>query len=682
MNPLSAMLPTGSLAVCPARWTSLWRGALAAMLLIFGVNSNSAAPHSKTNDLTDLSLEALMEIDVPKVSSASKFEQKATEAPAIVTVINSEQIKNQGYRTLADVLQSAPGFNVSSDRNYSFVGVQGLSLGDFNSRILLLVDGHRQNNNLTGGAYVDNSFILDLDLIDHVEIIQGPNAVLYGNNAFFGVVNVVTKKADQIDGAEVSGEYGKFESYRARATFGKNFTNGLELILSGSMQGNDGAEQLYFPDFDSPISNQGLARNLDGESSWSAFSSARYGCLSLEAAFNHREKDNPTAQYFTSFNVPGLTTKDDRGFVNLKLSKEIPGVFDVLAQVYYDYAAHSIGYPFGPPPAGPFYSEEEVGQWGGVELQLSKHLWEKHLITVGAEYRNDFSQTDLVYEPATHTKFTDTQSDRESYGIYAEGDFELLKELHLNSGVRYDQYGNYSPAVDPRVALIYNPFEHSTIKAIYGTAFRAPNFLELSDPRFKNINPEDITSYDLVLEQEICRNLRASASGFYNRMNDLIVFTDGKYQNIDVESEGIEFALQGAWQNGISGRASYTLQDARNLSTSLTLPDSPHNLVRLNLTAPLIKDKVFASLEFQFTDQRSTLFTTATGQTLPGQNVGAYNIVNFNVFSKNLIKGLEISASIYNLFDERYSDPASTQHLQAQLPQDGRSFRFKLTYHF
>ena len=156
------------------RWIiCLW---LAASFSV--VQADQTQTNKLTANLGELPLESLMQLEVPVVSSASKFMQKATEAPASVTVISSEQIQRYGYRTLADVLQSVPGFNVSYDRNYSFVGVRGVSLGDFNSRILLLVDGHRVNNNLTDGAFVDTAFILDMDLVDHVEIIRGPSAVL------------------------------------------------------------------------------------------------------------------------------------------------------------------------------------------------------------------------------------------------------------------------------------------------------------------------------------------------------------------------------------------------------------------------------------------------------------------------------------------------------------------------
>ncbi|HTL17244.1 MAG TPA: Plug domain-containing protein, partial [Patescibacteria group bacterium] len=134
-------------------------------------------------DLTELPLETLMSLDVRVVYGASRLEQKTVDAPSSITIVSSEEIKKHGYRTLGDILASVQGFYVSYDRNYSFLGTRGVNLGDFNDRILLLVDGHRVNNNFTDGAFIDSAFILDIDLIDRVEIIRGPGSAIYGNNA-------------------------------------------------------------------------------------------------------------------------------------------------------------------------------------------------------------------------------------------------------------------------------------------------------------------------------------------------------------------------------------------------------------------------------------------------------------------------------------------------------------------
>src|SRR4030042_6440423 len=142
-------------------------------------------------DLTQLGIEELMEIEVATVYGASKYEQKVTEAPSSVTVITADEIKKYGYRTLADILRSVRGFYVTNDRNYSYVGCRGFARpGDYNSRVLVLVDGHRINDNVYDSVLVGLEFILDVDLIDRVEIIRGTSSSLYGTAAFFAVINI------------------------------------------------------------------------------------------------------------------------------------------------------------------------------------------------------------------------------------------------------------------------------------------------------------------------------------------------------------------------------------------------------------------------------------------------------------------------------------------------------------
>src|SRR5262245_36994017 len=145
----SAHLAAGS-----AWMLNFLRGFLLSLLLICPAGLVRAAEsaqvrHSPDNsdfpDITEL---------VNMVYAASKKNQPASEAPSAVTVVGSDEIKKYGYRTLADVLRSVRGLYVSFDRNNSFLGTRGFNRGDFNSRVLLLVDGHRMNNNLSDGALI------------------------------------------------------------------------------------------------------------------------------------------------------------------------------------------------------------------------------------------------------------------------------------------------------------------------------------------------------------------------------------------------------------------------------------------------------------------------------------------------------------------------------------------------
>ena len=128
-------------------------------------------------ELSNLSLEELADLPIDSVYGASSYNQKVTEAPSSITIVTSDEIQRYGYRTLADILRSVRGFYVTYDRNYSFLGVRGFSRpGDYNARVLLLVDGHRLNDNIFGAALIGTEFPLDVDLIERVEIIRGPSS--------------------------------------------------------------------------------------------------------------------------------------------------------------------------------------------------------------------------------------------------------------------------------------------------------------------------------------------------------------------------------------------------------------------------------------------------------------------------------------------------------------------------
>jgi len=109
-------------------------------------------------------------------------------------------------------------------------------------------------------------------------------------------------------------------------------------------------------------------------------------------------------------------------------------------------------------------------------------------------------------------------------------------------------------------------------------------------------------------------------------------------------------------------------------------------MVKLNLTVPLYRDKIFAGVEFRFVSSRLSLDNTtdAAGQplTVQGTTAGSYGLVNLTLFSQKLVKNLEVSASIYNLLNRQYEDPATLFHVQDTIQQDGRSFRVKVTYRF
>ncbi|MGH9369969.1 MAG: TonB-dependent receptor plug domain-containing protein [Vicinamibacterales bacterium] len=201
-----------------------------ALLLLLALAPPASAQAQSA--LPDLSLEELMKLDSGQVFGASERLQPVTEAPASVSFVTGEEIARYGYRTLADVLRSVRGMYVTDDRNFSFIGTRGFGKpGDYNSRILLLVNGHRVNDNVFGQAEIGAEFGLDPAMIERVEIIRGPASSLYGDSAFFAVVNVITKTGGSLGGGSIALEAGTLGTQLTRALRGRQMlTAGAEFI--------------------------------------------------------------------------------------------------------------------------------------------------------------------------------------------------------------------------------------------------------------------------------------------------------------------------------------------------------------------------------------------------------------------------------------------------------------------
>ena len=201
-----------------------------------------------------------MRIEVQRVFGASERLQPVTEAPSSVTIVTADEISRYGYRTLADILRSARGFFVSNDRNYSYVGARGFArAGDYNTRVLLLINGHRFNDNVYDQAAIGADFGVDVAMMERVEIIRGPASSLYGTSAFFAVVNVITRNGASINGVSVHVDAGPHGTTMARISGGRRFANGVDLAVSSTVEGNSGEKHLYFPAFDTPETNHGVS---------------------------------------------------------------------------------------------------------------------------------------------------------------------------------------------------------------------------------------------------------------------------------------------------------------------------------------------------------------------------------------------------------------------------------------
>jgi outer membrane receptor protein involved in Fe transport len=638
----------------------------------------SAHPDEPAN-LTATPLDDLVNM---KVYGASKFSQRALEAPASVTVVSAADIRIYGYRNLADILRSIRGLYTTYDRNYYYLGVRGFGRpGDYGSRVLILVDGARINDNVYDSAAIGLDFPVDVDLIDRVEFVPGPGSSLYGSNAFFGVVNVVTKRGRDLQNVEMAGAAQSYGTDKERLSLGHRFDNGLDVLLSASRYSSNG-QNFYYPQFDSPTTNNGRARGLDGEDNGNWFARLGYGGWSLEAIFNDRRKDVPTGEYDTLFGVPGTYSRDRRTYVNLEYQAPLPWRSEVLARLSYGQNLYDSQYRY----TGYTNVDSARGQWLGGEVKLFSEEFEGHKLIGGGEFQINLRQDQGNFNRPANTFNLDERHSGDRYGFYLQDEMGLLEGLKFNGGLRYDHYSTFGGTVNPRLALIYQPWRDTAVKFTYGTAFRAPNEFELyyrADPPDgakpnPDLNPERIETFELGIESQLAGWLLTGSLFRYeldqvieqvrDPADQLLMFVNEGAARID----GVSTEAERVFESGVRLRTSYSFQYAEDLETDHWLTNSPKHLFNVNLSAPLYEDYLRLGWDSQYTSARKTL----RGET------GGYFLGNLTLTAQKFVPGLEVSASVYNLFDVRYRDPVGDFLRQDSIEQNGRNFRVKAILRF
>ena len=447
-------------------------------------------------------------------------------------------------------------------------------------------------------------------------------------------------------------------------------------------------DDLYFAEFDTPDQNNGVARGLDGERAHTFFGKASGRGFTFTAGHVDRTKDVPTGSFGAVFNRPN-DTRDTQTFANLGYARDAaPGV--LLATNVFWGRADYIG--IGPYPDDTGAPRRNVdgshAVWYGANAHATVTGIAGHKLVAGIEgqrnaRRNQFSFNEAPYESVLDDRRTDSR-----WGVYADDEIALRDGLILNAGLRYDHDSVIGSRVSPRAALIAHPGERNTVKVIYGTAYRSPNAYELyygfpgeggmqANP---GLRAEVIRSQELVWEHMQDAYGKLTASLFRNRMDDLI--TQGldaetgmlMFRNTDrATARGVELAGERAFSAGARVRASYTWQLARD-GAGAWLVSSPRHLAKLAATIPLGAMPARLGNEVQCASNRRTEHAMA----------GGYCVANLTLTSQPPARGQHLgwAASVYNLLDRRYADPAGPAFVQESLGRQGRTVALRLDYDF
>jgi len=647
-----------------------------------------AGADMETGDIRALSpipLEELMQMRV--VTAASKFAQPISDAPSSAVVLTASDIRDHGWRTLADALATLPGLYVTSDRNYTYLGARGfLRPGDYNSRFLLLVDGMRINDAVYDQALIGTEGLVDMDMVKRIEFVPGPGSAVYGSNALFGVINVVTRDGSGLSGVQGAVTAAGQGERKARTSYGWHGQNGADLLLSASAFNRAGRD-LYYPEFDAPETNNGIARYLDWDRAQNFLAKGSFGGVTLTASHVARTKGIPTGSFGAVFNTPNQT-RDTQTIIGLAWNRQLAPALALAVQLQSGQADYE-GPGWYPDIEG--VVRQNVDGAHARWYEASAHATLTNLpgqkIVIGAELGRDAHRDQYNYNRQPYELLLQDHRDAMRRAVFVEDEIRLPAGFLVNAGVRYDDREDPDMhRFSPRVAVVYKATPSDTVKLIAGSAFRAANAYEmyyalpemagglLPNP---NLRPEKIATRELVLEHVLAGGGHATLSLFRYAVDDLISqqVEPGTgmliFRNIDhADARGLEAALDRDF-GPVRLRASYSWQLARGTG-GVPLIDSPRHLAKANLTAPLGWRGGRVGAELQ-----------CSGKRLADQGAaGGYCVANVTLSALRLLPRTELSLSAYNAAGKRYADVAGPAFVQTALAREGRTLAAKLDWRF
>lgn len=613
--------------------------------------------------------DALADLLQVNVDAASRYAQPLAETPAAASVLPATDWQLHGETTLAEALSGLRGLHLSNDRNYTYLGLRGLGRpGDYNSRVLLLVDGSRHNDPIYDQAYLGHDAPVDLDWIKRLEFVPGPASAQYGANAFLGIIQAVTYDGGDLNGTRVLADAGSGRHGRVGVMAGYQPDAEREWFAAYSGGRTPGGD-LYLPAH--AASNGGWARGLDAESWEKAYFKYRWGGWRLSAQVNSREKDLPTGAYGSLFAQPGTRTLDQSARLELAYDGELASGWQQQARLSLQTFRFNGDYRF----LDADNRDQARAQSRVASYQLQWQGMTNHRWVVGVEAQHDlrllqrnFDVSGLPGDPDAEQAVFAINRPEKRQGFYLQDEWRLAPQWRFNAGVRHDLRDGFAAQTSPRLALIYRPLPRLALKTLLGQAYRPPNqyeryytdgeVLQKANPA---LQPERIRSAELVAElalgQEDGKLHRLSAGLFDNRIKDLIdQVTDPQdgllvFRNQQaVRVQGVETEYEAYLSSGMHWRANLSWQEAR-LVAGGRLANAPRLLANLRTSWPLGGlgwPGWTAAADWQGLSSRRS----ASGARVPGAG-----LVHLTLISRDLGDAGQWRLTVRNLFDQRLLDP-------------------------
>ena len=664
------------------------------------------------DQLYRMSLRELLEV---KSTVASRTEKTTAQSPSSVTVYRQADFRRMGVTTLEELLNFVPGIRTSRlDHIATPPTVRGHRSGVSANDILVLLDGIRLNDPVEGGAFKNAPYI-NLDTLSQVEVIRGPGSALYGSNALSGVINLIS----QTGVSEIKLAAGNHNSQALSLQWHPALDNAaLDIALTGYQDGGND-----YPAFFDFFGEREPTRDpVDGYDAKARFT---MGGLALKLGYQYRNRQR--------FVFGGSQGGDDGPHRLLSKNAYVQLAYEARPSAGLDYRIYGEQTRFywdalvriAPAEFAGWSDNADIDLIGG-NVRTSYHRragldgqWlprDNHRLRFGLVYREETTDTNsfqgnfnsqvleesggsvLLPTPGEVNRgfhvddsgeftFID-KTERHMWGAYLQYETQLLQQLALTAGLRHDNYQNVGASNSFRGSLLYQFNPATTLKLLYGQAFRAPTIGETSFNRSSivvgnpNLAPESVDTLEWVINYRQ-PSWQWNLTWYDSRVSDVIkpVFVEGALENFNaLQSQNAGHQDLRGWETELIT----SLGDAWQLRGGLS------KAIDADETA-VAKELAFLALNYQYGRWNLNLNGYYHGRVVSrtAEMLGTNHNIELGSYWKcntNLRYRLSDDTTVFlktdNLFDRHFLTYTDTAGLETGLPTRGRLISLGLSSRF
>lgn len=697
-------------------------------IALFPLQLHAAAPELES--LFNLSLEELSRIDVVEVASGTP--QSVSSASSTVSVVHKSQWQAMGATTLAQVLTTLPGFNVSLSQltlNSDVYEVRGLQSG-FNVPVQLLLDGQAIKNLSNGGTQF--GFHKPLSGISRIEVIRGPGSAIYGADAMAGVINLVTEP--YFKDTRLGVRAGSWDTYHAWVETGAEFKD-VKLSFSGEFQhhnddpgrrvsqdlqsvfddilGSDASQapgrvnsedkiadmlvklsyqdwQLQFWHWQNQDAGLGAGAasaldnlgSFDSENTQVTLSWGTREWLAGELEFDITYQEHHLDARYYLFPAGALLPLDAQGNLSLLQAQALvsfpqgmrgnPGNSGYLSRTQVTHnltlGEHAVRWQLG---------YEDQWMTSHETKNFGPGVWDGSLVVSG----------ELTDVTGTEYNYNENMGRNLSW-LSLQDEWRLADNWTLTLGARVDSYSDFGSNVTPRGSLVWQARDNLTLRLMAGRAFRAPTHSELG---FKNnpvalgnpdLTPETLNNVELSLVWNRLAGLplNLELTGFKYKAKDLIRYVyapeyrGNRAQNI---------AEQSAWGGEVALR--FRPSDTLQLDVNYSYVGAQDEFGRA--VADIVRSQAYLGANWSALNDWNVNFNAkwlgSRDRLFPDEEspLGSQLLLGGKISYTGFGLSTELALLVENLLDRKAYDPGATG-FQGDYPLPGRRILLELNYRF